>query len=350
MSERVLETIASDERLKKIIREIIDVYSKGFKQFRYYEIGIQPHEASHYIRLLTRIGLIKVSGKTHNATYYTPAMPIEQIKMLLEMAEKVKPEEKTVKKRETRQVSTYVPPSDLGIPEEIVNKLFTSIEGHEKQKEAIKSALVVDKPVHILLAGPPATAKSLILLDIAENIPDSVYILGSTSSKAGIRDLIIEQRPRILLIDEIDKINNRELDILLSIMETGVLVVTKHTFRANEKIWVKVFAACNNPAHLSKPLLSRFLLVEFKEYSEEEYIKVVEKVLVERENLSKEIASLIASELSKYTRDPRDAVLVGRMVGKTKDVEQAKKLIKILAPSIQKKYKILAGGFRAKEW
>ncbi len=351
MSENAVEIIAKDSKLQKIIEKIIELRKKGEKYFEYYEVGIQPHEVSRYIRLLSRLGIIRVYEKTNKATRYTNAIPIEQIEIILKTARqysKLLTKQKTPTKKKTTHASKpkypVTIPEDLAVPEEIVNNLFTAIEGLEEQKEVVKTALMSPSPVHLLLIGPPATAKSLFLLDIYENVPGSMYILGSTSSKAGIRDMLLENRPTILLIDEIDKIDPREMDILLSIMESGLLVVTKGHFRATEKMWVKVFAACNDPTRITKALLSRFLPVEFPEYNDEQYKSVVVNVLTQREKVKKEIAELIAEELAKYTRDPRDAVNIGRMLKKVKDVEHAKRLIKILAPSIKKKYQLLKYG------
>jgi len=44
--------------------------------------------------------------------------------------------------------------------------LFEDIIGHDDVKELLKASLLAEKPVHVLLAGPPALAKSLFLWDI----------------------------------------------------------------------------------------------------------------------------------------------------------------------------------------
>ena len=44
--------------------------------------------------------------------------------------------------------------------------LFADIIGHDDVKELLWACLVAEKPVHVLLAGPPALAKSLFLWDI----------------------------------------------------------------------------------------------------------------------------------------------------------------------------------------
>ena len=44
--------------------------------------------------------------------------------------------------------------------------LFVDIVGHDDVKELLTACLLAEKPVHVLLAGPPALAKSLFLWDI----------------------------------------------------------------------------------------------------------------------------------------------------------------------------------------
>ena len=44
--------------------------------------------------------------------------------------------------------------------------IFEDIIGHDDVKELLTAALLADKPVHVLLAGPPALSKSLFLWDI----------------------------------------------------------------------------------------------------------------------------------------------------------------------------------------
>ena len=44
--------------------------------------------------------------------------------------------------------------------------IFEDIIGHDGIKELLTAALLAQGPVHVLLAGPPALAKSLFLWDI----------------------------------------------------------------------------------------------------------------------------------------------------------------------------------------
>jgi MoxR-like ATPase len=62
-----------------------------------------------------------------------------------------------------------------------------------------------------------------------------------------------EERPKIILIDEIDKMPNQFQNQLLNFMESGR--VKQYDFEIKG---AKVFATCNEINRLSKPLQSRF--------------------------------------------------------------------------------------------
>jgi Holliday junction DNA helicase RuvB len=202
-------------------------------------------------------------------------------------------------------------------PEEILtlpDDTFDDIIGHDEVKELLRAALLAEKPVHVLLAGPPALAKSLFLWDIERaGGEQAVWLVGSATSKAGLWDLVAEHEPRILLIDELDKMNAADTAALLSLMEGGRLVRAKKSRALNATIPIKVVAATNAVAKLSPELKSRFAVRKLQPYDAEQYRKVVQGVLVIRENVSPELAEEIAQKLDGKTQDVRDAVRVARL-------------------------------------
>jgi Holliday junction DNA helicase RuvB len=106
--------------------------------------------------------------------------------------------------------------------------LFGDIIGHEDVKELLVACLLAEKPVHVLLAGPPALAKTLFLWDIEQAAGErAIWLVGSATSKAGLWDLVAERQPQIILIDELDKMNAADTAALLSMMEGGRLVRAK---------------------------------------------------------------------------------------------------------------------------
>jgi len=197
---------------------------------------------------------------------------------------------------------------------DIAENIFGDIIGHENVKELLRACLLAEKPVHVLLAGPPALAKSLFLWDIERIAGErAIWLVGSATSKAGLWDIVAERQPQILLIDELDKMNAADTAALLSMMEGGRLVRAKRGRELNLHNQLTVVAASNRLRLLSPELKSRFAIRTLSAYSRKDFLTVVRGVLVSRENLSPEVADEIARQLDGLTQDVRDAIRVARL-------------------------------------
>jgi Holliday junction DNA helicase RuvB len=198
----------------------------------------------------------------------------------------------------------------LEVPEDI----FQDIIGHNDVKELLRACLLAEKPVHVLLTGPPALAKTLFLWDIERAGGEkALWLVGSAISKAGLWDLVAERRPEVLLVDELDKVNAADTAALLSIMEGGRMVRAKKGRELDTSLEVKVVAATNVESKLSPELRSRFAIRRLGAYSRDEFRTVVRGVLVRREGISPPVAEEIAERLDSRSQDVRDAVRVARL-------------------------------------
>lgn len=196
----------------------------------------------------------------------------------------------------------------------LADDLFTDIIGHEDVKTLLKATLLAEKPVHIMLTGPPALAKTLFLWDIEQTFGEqAIWLVGSATSKAGLWDLVAEREPRILLIDEMDKMNAVDMAALLTLMEGGRLVRAKRGRELDINNPLKVVAASNRLEKLSPELRSRFAIRRLNPYSRSEFLIVVKGVLVRKENLSGELAEEIAQKLDGRSQDVRDAIRIARL-------------------------------------
>jgi hypothetical protein len=65
------------------------------------------------------------------------------------------------------------------------------IIGHEDIKRLFSLALRSEEPTHILLSGPPASAKTMFLLSLRRHLKDSYFIDGGNTTKAGRQESII---------------------------------------------------------------------------------------------------------------------------------------------------------------
>src|SRR5919197_5336640 len=126
------------------------------------------------------------------------------------------------------------------------DNLFDEIIGHDHIKRLFTMALQADhQPVSILLAGPPASAKTLFLQCLMK-LHDSYFIDGSNTTKAGIIDYIFVHGPKFLLIDELDKLSSKDQTFLLNLLETGIVTETKYKKTREMKVKTFVFATSNN--------------------------------------------------------------------------------------------------------
>lgn len=205
--------------------------------------------------------------------------------------------------------------------------MFSDIVGYDNIKELIRDSMQLEKPIHVLLAGPPAVAKTMFLSEIERVAGDqAMWLLGSGTSKAGLWEAIIENKPKYLLIDELDKMAVVDYAALLSLMEKGRLTRTKVGKNVDLHLTVWVFASCNEVAKIPKPVRSRFKEYNLVEYTPSEFIRVVTATLVKHEGLTETESTQIAIALAGKSNDVRDAVRVARL-SKRKGVKKAIELI-----------------------
>lgn len=205
--------------------------------------------------------------------------------------------------------------------------MFSDIVGYDNVKELLREVLQLEKPVHVLLCGPPSIAKTMFLWEIERlGGPNAMWLIGSATSRAGLWDLIAARRPRWLLIDELEKMTLIDQTGLLSLMERGRIVRTKVGRELDVKVTAWIIAAANRIDRLSAELRSRFAIRTLTEYNAKEFMQVVKGVLVARESLDPDLAAQVAMKLVGRTHDVRDAIRVARL-SKRVGVEKAVKLL-----------------------
>ena len=204
----------------------------------------------------------------------------------------------------------------------VPSDLFSVIIGHENLKKIFFRAIEAKKPVHILLYGPPSTAKSLFLSEI-ERLPNAIFCTGGELTGPGLRDIIAEYAPRYLIIDELDKVrNHQDISCLLSWMEFGRIIIGKYRdYRVIEgEGWI--FGAANRLDKFTPEFISRFLTCYVREYTKLELKEVIRKVLRDREKIEGDIADYIAEKvLENGYKDVRDAIRIGRLARSNEDVD-----------------------------
>nr|WP_294807930.1 ATP-binding protein [uncultured Nitrososphaera sp.] len=199
--------------------------------------------------------------------------------------------------------------------------VFDSIVGYDDVKRLFQMSLSSDKPVHILLVGPPASAKTLFMLECMK-LERSYFTLGSHSTKSGMIDYLFEKRPRYLIVDEIEHMPMKDQTALLSLMETGIVAETKFQKTRNTQLKTWVFATSNGTERMLTPLLSRFIVLHFKQYSLGSFTEICTHLLA-REGVAPDVAAATADAVwnKLKSKDIRDCVKLSRLAKNKEDVE-----------------------------
>ena len=285
----VLKTIRPD--LYEVFKNIVRCEYESYR--RYGSTGIDIRETGYTLRdvkPLIRMGLVKVEYCSSRHLDIT----VSHLKPLSELLEYVSRERK------------------VEYSEKEIRELLSDIVDQEHAKEAIIDALLSSEPVHVLLAGSPATGKTLFLLYLS-TLPGSYLAIGSRLTKAGLDEILCKYNPRILLIDELDKMDTRDMHFLNSILEYGVISRTIHGKTARYTVKVRCVATANRIDIIPETLKSRFIIVRMKEYSMEEFVELARRIGC-REGYSPEYTAKIAEECWRNNiRDIRKVRAVWRL-------------------------------------
>ena len=304
LQNKILELCGQDSKIAEILKLAIEAEEKGDYAIDHLGWAWSDVRAPvHLLRKLVIEGVIKVSYSSRSETNYR-----------LEDREIVR---QTLVKYEGGQ--SVVSPTTLEIPEDI----FSPIVGYDDIKYWFVKSLKAEKQVHILLIGPPASAKSMFGLEL-ERIQGAAYYSGTAATRAGIQRFLADTKPHILILDEIDKLPELDQSALFSVMESGVLTELKTGRVRTEFVPVRIYAAGNTDRTLGDALKSRFLTFHLKPYTSQEFTEVVTRVIT-REGKTEELAEYIADKLIVTSRDPRDAVQTARLCETKEEIDRLSK-------------------------
>lgn len=135
--------------------------------WEWYEVNVAPG----YLTRLAHMGVVSILMKSNHHTVYR-LTDAEAVRKALR-------DEIVQRSAADDEVVVMPMPDDL----------FAPIIGYDDVKDLFRTALLAPRPVHVLLEGPPASAKTLFLMETGR-LPRAVVALGGTSTKAGLTDLL----------------------------------------------------------------------------------------------------------------------------------------------------------------
>jgi len=272
----------------RLLKRLMEIKPESELGFEAYEVGSDNRE----LMRLMKLGLVEITLRTNRHTYWR----VVDKKRI----------ERMIKLEETK----------IKLPK--TTPLFDSIIGHNTHKEIILRAIRSSEPIHLLLMGRPATAKTLFLLELTK-IDGAEYVTPYITY-VGMFDLLMAN-PKIVLIDQIDNIKDRNVyRLLIDLCEYGYITKTTAYETVRTKVNTKVIATANSIKRIPEALLSRFLILKFKEYSDSEYTRIARKLL-SNFKIKDEVKDYIIKKTLK-AKDIRNAVKLARICRTKKDVDR----------------------------
>ncbi len=311
MNEQITITPEIHETLKVILKyENKEGKKKNYLGFKWIDIAVKPQ----ILHKLLYAGLLKKG-------YYSSKHKFFRIKSKVGIKKLIRQYEDDQKRQKIKEPLEMIP--KIRIPED----LFKPIVGYDDIKKLFLTSIKSKEPVHVLLQGPPASAKTVFLLEVARLI-GSYYALGGYSSKVGLVEQLVALKPKYLLIDEFEKMDKKDMTVLLGLCENGLIKADIHGKHIELRLKTRVYAACNNFSKVPPEILSRFMKLKLQKYYRKDFVKIATQVLKIREGIGIKLSSFIAEKLADLeVYDVRDAVRIARL---SKDENQVNDWIDLL--------------------
>jgi Holliday junction DNA helicase RuvB len=213
----------------------------------------------------------------------------------------------------------------LGKQEQSEEDLFNDIIGYADIKKLILRCIQSSdrEPVHVVLDGPPASAKSMFLLQMQKKLEDTYYVDCTNASGPGMVEYLFKNDVKYLLLNEVEKMSKSDQNVLLNVIETGVLTSTKVKKTATKEINLSIYATTNDIDGISKPFRSRFTELSLPEYNFDEFCEIAVKLTEQRDGHDRKIAVKIADTVwnKLNSRDVRDIIQISKLTMSIDDVD-----------------------------
>jgi MoxR-like ATPase len=211
----------------------------------------------------------------------------------------------------------------LGKQEQTEEGFFDSIIGYSDIKKLLVRCIQSNEPVHVILDGPPASAKSMFLMAMKQKLEGAYYVDCTNATGPGMVDFLFENDTKFLLLDEVEKMSKDNQNVLLNVMETGTLTSTKVRKTGTKEMNLSIYATTNDIDAIGKPFRGRFLEFSLPPYSYNEFCSIAIKLLGTRHNhpeeLSLNVADIVWNKIK--SKDVRDILTIGKLSKSVDDVD-----------------------------
>jgi Holliday junction DNA helicase RuvB len=156
-----------------------------------------------------------------------------------------------------------------------------------------------------------------------KGLDNTCYIDCTNTTGAGLVDRLFTNDIQYLLLDELEKMSKKDQNVLLNVIETGMLIETKVSkTRSKQMKNLKVFATTNNVDALSRPLRSRFMEFHLPEYKFDQFCEIARRLLGNRFGHSNQVADAIAIAVwnEMHSKDIRNVLAISKLVHSIEDV------------------------------
>jgi len=192
------------------------------------------------------------------------------------------------------------------------NKEFKNICGFDDVKDIIMHVLDCTENFNLLLIGQLSSAKSLFLLGIIESRKGVYFDVYNQSL-----DMLNKKTPKIICIDELDKMSTDFQNQLLNFLEDGHIKERSSHYEIQN---CKVFATCTDISGLSKSVKSYFKRLHLAAYTEEQFLDVAVRLLPKLKDTT---ARMIGERVwNQGNKDVRDIINIGKLLRNIDDREQ----------------------------
>lgn len=213
---------------------------------------------------------------------------------------------------------------NLSIKEQAL-QVFKRIYGFDDLKFNVYRMAMSELNGNVLLVGPPATNKSLMMEVIAESFHDVIFFGANTTGAGFVETLYANQGAQFVIIDELDKMTKADLKCLLGFLNDGRVKKDTKTIHYDFKMSCKVFATANSNK-FGAAIKSRFQTYNIPPYSDEDFVNVVKFCL--QDYIVPEVSQTIAQILIQ--NDRKDVRIATSLMAQIKGISDVNEIVEIV--------------------